>query len=89
MRAIDMLTQGDAETPGRADMRKLHSASLSLCRSVTPPLCAIVLVVFTAAPAFAQTTVVQPERIPYVELFVTFALCGAAVFAVCRSSRRN
>jgi hypothetical protein len=52
-------------------------------------LLAVALVLLTAAPAFAQTTIVQPQRTPYLELLVTFAFCGAAVFAVCRSSRRN
>jgi hypothetical protein len=70
-------------------MQRLCSVTLSLFHSVTPLLLAVVLVLLTAAPAFAQTTIVQSQRTPYLELLVTFALCGAAVFAVCRSSRRN
>lgn len=71
-------------------MRPVHSLTLSLFNSFTHAVRTALLVLLTAAPAFAQgTQVVQHQPFPYMELFVTFALCGGAVFAVCRSSRRN
>jgi hypothetical protein len=72
-------------------MRRTGSLTVSLCHSVTLLVRTAALVLLTAAPAFAQgtTQVVHHERFPLMELFVTFALCAGAVFAVCRSSRRN
>lgn len=57
----------------------------------------LALLLFFAAPALAQqqpppaagAQIVVQERIPYVESLVVAVLCGAAIFAVCRSSRRN
>jgi hypothetical protein len=47
-------------------------------------------VLLSATPAFAQgAEIIQSQRTPYLEVLVTAVLCGAAVFAVCRSSRRN
>jgi hypothetical protein len=52
-------------------------------------LFAAALVLLTAAPAYAQTEIVQSQRTPYLELMVTAALFAGVVFAVCRNSRRN
>ena len=42
-------------------------------------------------PALAQggSEIVYQQRTPWMEAAVVIALCGAALFAVCRSSRRN
>ncbi|MFO1093100.1 MAG: hypothetical protein U0992_07280 [Planctomycetaceae bacterium] len=57
-------------------------------------LAVLPLLVLHVAPALAQqpaggSQIVVQERVPYVESLVAAALCGAAIFAVCRSSRRN
>lgn len=63
------------------------------CGRAVEAVCIAVAAVLYAAPAWAQqeggTTIVVSQRTPYVESVVVLALCGAALFAVCRSSRRN
>jgi hypothetical protein len=65
-------------------------------RRVLPPaawLPAAACGLLSAVPALAQdgggTRVVVEQPTPYVEMLVVAAACAAAVFAVCRSSRRN
>lgn len=71
-------------------MQRDDCAARSMFRAFLRACGAPAAVLLTAAPAFAQgTTIVQTHRTPYLELLVTAVLCGAAVFAVCRSSRRN
>lgn len=63
------------------------------CRSLRALGGSCVAALLHAVPAWAQsgggTTIVVSQRTPYVESVVVLALCGAALFAVCRSSRRN
>ena len=60
-------------------------------RRVTLPVGAIMLSLLSQTPALAQggSEIVYQQRTPWLEASVVIALCGAALFAVCRSSRRN
>lgn len=49
------------------------------------------VLIWTQSAALAQggSQIVYQQRTPWLEATVVMALCGAALFAVCRSSRRN
>jgi hypothetical protein len=73
----------------RRSINEYNGGSLSrlLCRA----LATAAVLIWTQSAALAQggSQIVYQQRTPWLEATVVMALCGAALFAVCRSSRRN